>query len=55
MRLDVFLYSKGYVKSRQKAKNLIESSKVKVNGNFITKSSYDIPEDANSIIEINDY
>lgn len=42
MRLDVYLYQKDYVKSRQKAKVLIEEGNVRINGLVVSKPSYDI-------------
>lgn len=53
MRIDLYLYQNGFVKSRQKAKSLIEGGAVKVNGNIITKPSFDITSDDN-LIEIDD-
>lgn len=52
MRLDIYLYQYGYLKSRQKAKTLIESQNVKVNGQIITKPSYEIDESSEYVIEI---
>lgn len=52
MRLDIYLYQYGYLKSRQKAKSLIESQNVKVNGQIITKPSYEIDESLEYVIEI---
>lgn len=54
MRLDLYLYQKGYTKSRQKAKCLIEAGSVTINGNIILKSSYEISESENYNIEVND-
>ena len=53
MRIDLYLYQNGFVKSRQKAKSLIEGGAVKVNGHIITKPSFDITSDDN-LIEIDD-
>ncbi len=53
MRLDVYLFSNGFVKSRQKAKTLIEEGNVLVDSIAIKKPSYDI-NDENHSIEIND-
>ena len=46
MRLDLYLFQNGYVKSRQRAKSLIEEGNVMVNGIAIQKPSFDIVEDA---------
>ena len=54
MRLDVFLFQNKYVKSRQKAKVLIEDGNVKLDGKVIFKSSYDVKEDEEHIVEIVD-
>ena len=45
MRLDQFLTEKGYSETRTKAKNLIESGSVTVNGKFILKPAFDVSED----------
>lgn len=42
MRLDVYLFENGYVKSRSRAKDLIEKGFVKVDGAVVTKSSLDV-------------
>ena len=42
MRLDEFLVKNAYVDSRNKAKELIKSSKVKVDGKIITKPSLNV-------------
>ena len=54
MRLDVYLFSKGYVKSRQKAKALIEDGNVTVDNIIIKKPAYEIDENIEYIIQIND-
>lgn len=54
MRLDVYLFSKNYVKSRQKAKTLIEEGNVIVNSVTIKKPSYEMDENIQHKIEIND-
>ena len=41
MRLDVFLFEKGYAHSRTFAKSLISSGKVLVDGKVVTKASFD--------------
>lgn len=45
-RLDVFLVSKGFYETRNKAQNAIESNDVKVNGVLINSSSYKVAENA---------
>lgn len=52
MRLDIYLYQFGYLKSRQKAKSLIELENVKVNGKIVNKPSYEIDETIKYEIEI---
>ncbi len=54
MRLDVYLFTYGYCKSRQKAKLLIEGNSVNVNGKIINKPSFDIDEAQEYSISIND-
>jgi 23S rRNA (cytidine1920-2'-O)/16S rRNA (cytidine1409-2'-O)-methyltransferase len=54
MRADLYLSSYGYVKSRQKAKTLIDDGYVKLNGRAIRKASIEIDENAENLIEIND-
>ena len=54
MRLDLYLFSFGYLKSRQKAKDLIENSNVKVDGKLISKPSFNIDEEIEHTIEISD-
>lgn len=44
MRLDVYLVEKQFCTSRNKAKNIIEESRVVVNGKVLTKSSAEILE-----------
>ena len=51
MRLDIFLEKKGFVKSRNKAKELIKSKKVKVDGKIITKPSFDVDNPKIEILE----
>lgn len=52
MRLDRFLVDKKLVKSRSKAQNLISLGLVKVNGNVILKSAYEVkPDDDVEIIQ----
>ncbi len=45
MRLDVFIFEKGFAASRTKARELIESGRVAVNGKTVDKCSYDISAD----------
>ena len=54
MRLDIYLYTEGYVKSRQKAKTLIEDGSVFINGKKINKPSYEMDIENEYKIEIND-
>ena len=49
MRLDQFLTENGYAETRTKAKNLIESGSVNVNGRLIMKPAFDV-SDADEII-----
>lgn len=42
MRLDQFLTEKGYAETRTKAKNLIESGSVSVNGKLTLKPAFDV-------------
>lgn len=53
MRADLYLFQNGYVKSRQKAKSLIEEGNVKINGTVISKPSVEIGNDE-IIVEIQD-
>ena len=54
MRLDIYLYTNCFTKSRQKAKSLIEDGNVIVDGAVVTKPSYEINEAAENLIQIND-
>ncbi|MBQ4510486.1 MAG: TlyA family RNA methyltransferase [Clostridia bacterium] len=54
MRLDVYLFSNGYVKSRQKAKTLIEEGNVTVDYSIIKKPSFEIDEEVEHNIQIKD-
>ena len=44
MRADLYLFTKGLVKSRQKAKTLIEDGNVSIDGKIINKPSFDLDE-----------
>ena len=54
MRLDVYLYSTNYVKSRQKAKTLIEEGNIVVDSKVIKKPSYEIDESKEYDIQVTD-
>ena len=54
MRADIYLFTYGYVKSRQKAKDLILASNVKINNVIIKKPSVEINEAENNVVEIFD-
>lgn len=54
MRLDIYLFQNNYVKSRQKAKSLIESGNIVVDGSVITKASHDVDTSCEHIINVND-
>lgn len=54
IRLDLYLSNYGYVKSRQRAKALIEDGHVMLNSKKITKPSFLVDEDAENVIEISD-
>ena len=43
-RIDVLLFEKNYYNSREKAKEAIKSSKVKLNGKLVTKPSLEVEE-----------
>lgn len=45
MRIDIYLSENGYVKSRERAKSLIKSGQVQVNGAVVSKPSYEVSED----------
>ena len=49
MRLDVFLFEKGFAQSRTEAKNLISCGAVTYLGRVITKPSFDIDEETTEI------
>lgn len=52
MRADLYIFTFGFAKSRQNAKVLIENGSVLVDGNKISKPSYDIDENTEHKIEI---
>lgn len=52
MRADIYLFQYEYVKSRQKAKSLILSQNVKIDGRVIDKPSFEIEESIEHIVEI---
>ena len=54
MRLDLYLFTFGYLKSRQKAKDLIENNNVKIDGKLVSKPSFDVNEEIEHTIEISD-
>lgn len=54
MRVDLYLFNNGYVKSRQKAKVLIESGCVLIDGRAVSKPSVDVDELSEHIVEISD-
>ena len=54
MRLDLYLFQKGYVKSRQRAKSLIESGNVHINDILVQKPSFDMDENSLPDIKIVD-
>ncbi|WP_024789054.1 TlyA family RNA methyltransferase [Lebetimonas sp. JH292] len=44
MRIDKFLFLKGFVTSRNKASELINNNKVKINGKIVNKTSFKVDE-----------
>ena len=52
MRLDAFISLKFDGLSRSRAKSLIESGNVKVNGKVISKASYSVDESCDTVIDI---
>ncbi|MCI7768277.1 MAG: TlyA family RNA methyltransferase [Oscillospiraceae bacterium] len=44
MRLDIYLFENGFVKSRETAKRMISEGGVSVNGSIVTKPSKDVSE-----------
>lgn len=47
MRIDLYLTEKGLVKSRERAKELIKSGQIIVNGAIVTKPSFDVSDESN--------
>lgn len=54
MRLDVYLFQRGFTKSRERAKVLVEEGNVKVNGVTVSKPSYALDDNAEYSIEMFD-
>lgn len=52
MRADLYLFIYGDAKSRQAAKNLIDSGNVKIDGKVVVKPSFEIDEETEHNIEI---
>ena len=52
MRCDLFLAENGYVKSRTKARELIDAGNVKINGNLVKKPSDNVDESVENTVEI---
>ena len=50
MRIDAYLFEKGLLTSRTKAKELILSGRVTVNKAIVTKASFDVSENDEVII-----
>lgn len=53
MRLDLYLVENGFYESRNKAKDAIEASCVAIDGKIITKSSFDVTNQAVEIVKNN--
>jgi len=51
MRLDEYLVKNNFVESRNKAKELIKSGKIKVDGKIVTKPSFDIEKAEIEVLE----
>ncbi len=45
MRIDTFLYEKGYFESREKAKKAIADGRISISGKTVTKPSQDVSEE----------
>ncbi len=54
MRADLYLFNFGYVKSRQKAKALIEEGHIKINGDVVKKPSFEVDDQIDNAVEITD-
>lgn len=54
MRLDLFIYNKYNLKSRTYASELIKKGQVKVNGEVVTKSSIDVDDTFNILVNNQD-
>lgn len=54
MRLDVYLFENGYVQSRQRAKTLIESGSVRIDGVTVTKPSFSIGDGTEHSVAVED-
>ena len=54
MRLDTYLFEKGFASSRTKAKELIESGRINVDGKAVGKSAFDVPDNAEIYVEPSD-
>ncbi len=54
MRADLYLFTYGYVKSRQKAKVLIENQCVLLDGRVLSKPSYEVDEQISHSVEVSD-
>lgn len=50
MRLDLFLFCRGFARSRTEAKNFIAEGRVTVGGKTVTKPAYEVPADAEDVI-----
>ncbi len=55
MRLDVFLFSNGYTKSREEAQKLIRTGNVTLNGIAVTKPSFQVETDDADIVVKNPF
>lgn len=53
MRLDVYLFENGYVKSRQNAKVLIQGGGVKLDGKIVSKPAFEINDGEHTVEIVN--